>query len=93
MARRSEPTRKPRARRPAPARAPRRGRTLKLHRELYPDAAVQEAVAAFGDLAAVTVTERAPYHVLAVTPAPDVDPDQVVRELANYALSRAARCR
>jgi hypothetical protein len=72
---------------------PRRGRTLRLHRDLYPEACVQAAVAAFHDLAEVKLAVKPPYHVLAITPAADVDPDQVVRELANYALSRAARSR
>ena len=81
------------ARRSEPAAKPRRGRTLRLHRDLYPEACVQAAVDAFHDLAEVTLTIESPYHVLAVKPAADVDPDQVVRELANYALSRAARGR
>jgi len=54
---------------------------------------VKETVAAFSELATITVQRQGDYHRVALIPGADVPPDQLVHEFANFALSRAARNR
>jgi hypothetical protein len=54
---------------------------------------VQETAAAFAELATITVDRQGDYHRVRLVPGPDIPPDQLVHEFANYALSRAARNR
>ncbi|MCC6217108.1 MAG: hypothetical protein IT376_19775 [Polyangiaceae bacterium] len=59
---------------------------LKLHRDLYARAAVDAAVAAFGDYAQVDLEPRDDAYVLRCAAVGDTDEAQLVLELGNFAL-------
>ncbi len=84
---------KPVAKKTAAQRRRTAGRSLKLHRTIYPNRAVQETAAAFSELAEITVERQGDYYQVQLIPAADVPSDQLVNEFANFALSRAARNR
>ena len=69
-------------------------RPLRLHRRLYPARAVREAIKAFSEVATVELSREDDYHVVRLQPTgSDLDAETLRWELANYALSRAARSR
>lgn len=61
---------------------------LRLHRELYEGAAVDEAAKVYADYGALALVEEPTHWVVRVTPAADAEGDArtLAAELANYAL-------
>ncbi len=61
---------------------------LRLHRKLYREASVDEAVAVYGTFATVERAEDAVRWIVRVTAASPARERRVAGELANYALGR-----
>ncbi len=67
--------------------------TVRFHRTLYTEAAINEAAATFAGLASFAVRSDGEHHVVEVSAiARDVDGD-VVAEFCNFALANSARGR
>ena len=65
-------------------------RRLRFHRTLYSEAAIQEAIQAYGAFAKMELTEQEPYALVQVEPtSDDLDEDLLAGELANHALARS----
>lgn len=65
---------------------------LRLHRTIYPRAAVHATAEAFCHLARITVFGEGEYHQVVLEPKGAAD-DRLSDEFANYALGRAAALR
>ena len=64
--------------------------TLKFHKTLYSDAAIQEAMDTYRAFGQVVLTEQEPYALVEVkATADDLDEAQLAGELANFALARS----
>ena len=64
---------------------------LKLHRSIYPKRAVTATVEAFANLADARVSRDGDYHAVQLTlKDPDLTPDELRHEFANYALGQSA---
>ncbi|MEB2286391.1 MAG: hypothetical protein B6D46_04035 [Polyangiaceae bacterium UTPRO1] len=65
--------------------------TIRFHRTLYSEEAIEEAAAAFAGLASFSIRADGEHHVVDVSAiARDVDGD-VVAEFCNFALANSAR--
>ena len=64
-------------------------RTLKLDRKLYPRAALDEAAAAFGELAHVEIRVEDGYHRIRFSEVATAAADRIADEFANFALIQA----
>lgn len=63
--------------------------TLRLHCEVYPEAAIAGAASAFEDHATMTVTREGNHWVVNFGPLDDVDGELISNEFANMALGMA----
>jgi hypothetical protein len=59
---------------------------LELHRDLYPEAAVRQALAAFAARAAMALDAEGPYHRVSFEMADASAAARLKGELANYVL-------
>ncbi len=62
-------------------------RTLRLHGELYSEAAIQQALLAYQDFAHLELRSEEPYVLVDIEATADVPAERLEDELANYALA------
>ena len=63
---------------------------LRLSAEIYPIAAVRQAIAAYSSHARLSVETRGSYHEVTIQPVSG-EGDELAGEIANYALAVAAQ--
>lgn|GEM_PF-953455 len=68
-------------------------RILRLHSELYVNAAIEEAIGLYRNHAEITRTEEGPYTMLSITSPRPARAEKVAKELANYALGLTIQAR
>ena len=66
---------------------------LRLHRDLYVAAAIDEAIELYRNHAEITRTDESGYVVLSIASQRPARAEKVARELANYALGLTIQAR